>query len=229
MRKRIATFAVAALALGGSVLPAQARTSDSTTRAVSSLLSADPACPSAGSFTYQAFVTAANTFPLFAAVGDTATRQREIAAFLANAGHETSGGWPTAPDGPYAWGLCFKEEPSPPIDYCDTSQLLFPCAPGLVSSDPVVGWKTALWFWMNKVNQYGQGKVTSHGAMTGPTGQGFGQTIEIFNGGIECGVPTPPAAADRIGYFKRIADILGVSYLRKPGDRLDCENSQPAA
>lgn len=42
--------------------------------------------------------------------GDYATRRREASAFLANISQETTGGWPTAPDGHYAWGLHFREE-----------------------------------------------------------------------------------------------------------------------
>ncbi len=37
-------------------------------------------------------------------------RKRELAAFLANISHETTGGWDTAPGGRYAWGLYFNEE-----------------------------------------------------------------------------------------------------------------------
>ena len=46
----------------------------------------------------------------FSSEGTLETRKREFAAFLANIAHETTGGWPTAPGGPYAWGLFFKEE-----------------------------------------------------------------------------------------------------------------------
>ncbi|OJH33655.1 chitinase, partial [Cystobacter ferrugineus] len=42
-------------------------------------------------YTYSALVAAANTFPGFATTGDTTTRKREVAAFLANIAHETGG------------------------------------------------------------------------------------------------------------------------------------------
>nr|prf chitinase class I:ISOTYPE=CH6 [Oryza sativa] len=61
-----------------------------------------------GFYTYDAFVAAANAYPDFA-TSDADTCKREI-AFLAQTSHETTGGWPTAPDGPYSWGYCFKEE-----------------------------------------------------------------------------------------------------------------------
>lgn len=74
---------------------------------------------------YAGLIEAAKEFPEFANPdalpdmigGFTLTEQdkvsiakREVAAFLANASQETTGGWATAPDGPSAWGLCFTEE-----------------------------------------------------------------------------------------------------------------------
>jgi chitinase len=62
-------------------------------------------------YNYNAFLTAAAAFPAFATSSpDPAVNTRELAAFLAQISHETTGGWPTAPDGPYAWGLCFITE-----------------------------------------------------------------------------------------------------------------------
>lgn len=89
----------------------------------------DAACQGKGFYTYDAFIAAANSFGTFGTTGDTDTRKREIAAFLAQTSHETTGGWPTAPDGPYAWGYCFKQEQGNPGDYCQPSQQ-WPCAPG---------------------------------------------------------------------------------------------------
>lgn len=51
----------------------------------------DGGCPAKGFYTYDAFVAAAKAFPNFATTGDTATRKREIAAFLAQTSHETTG------------------------------------------------------------------------------------------------------------------------------------------
>lgn len=90
----------------------------------------DSACPANHFYTYDAFISATRCFPRFASVGNLATRKREIAAFLAQISHETTGGWATAPDGPYAWGLCFKEEVSPQSNYCDSSNTQWPCSPG---------------------------------------------------------------------------------------------------
>lgn len=90
----------------------------------------DNACPAKDFYTYDSFVEATRHFPNFGNAGSLSTRKREIAAFLAQISHETTGGWATAPDGPYAWGLCFKEEVSPQSDYCDSSNKEWPCYPG---------------------------------------------------------------------------------------------------
>merc|ERR1719237_1249164 len=89
----------------------------------------EASCPANGFYTYDAFIAAANSFSGFATVGDDTTKKREIAAFLAQTSHETTGGWATAPDGPYAWGYCFKQEQGNPGDYCQASTE-WPCAAG---------------------------------------------------------------------------------------------------
>ncbi|KIG13813.1 Dipeptide-binding ABC transporter, periplasmic substrate-binding component [Enhygromyxa salina] len=93
----------------------------------------DPACAGAN-YTLPGLLEAAAAYPSFACEGDLATRQRELAAFLAQISHETTGGWPAAPDGPYAWGLCFIEEVGCENNgcpqYCDANNMQYPCAPG---------------------------------------------------------------------------------------------------
>lgn len=84
----------------------------------------DAACPAKGFYSYAAFLRAAARFPGFGASAghdDADTRRREVAAFLAQISQESTGGWATAPDGPYSWGLCFKEELNPPSSYCDAA------------------------------------------------------------------------------------------------------------
>ncbi|CAJ1872514.1 unnamed protein product [Sphenostylis stenocarpa] len=90
----------------------------------------DAACPAKDFYTYHSFIRASKSFPAFGTTGCLATRKREIAAFLAQVSHETTGGWATAPDGPFAWGLCFKEEISPQSNYCDSTNTQWPCFPG---------------------------------------------------------------------------------------------------
>ncbi|PSS29949.1 Endochitinase [Actinidia chinensis var. chinensis] len=88
----------------------------------------DGRCSSNGFYTYDAFIAAARSFSGFGTTGDDATRKREIAAFLGQTSHETTGGWPSAPDGPYAWGYCFIRERDTSNDYCNPKD--WPCASG---------------------------------------------------------------------------------------------------
>ncbi|KAF8405513.1 hypothetical protein HHK36_010420 [Tetracentron sinense] len=205
----------------------------------------DEACPGKGFYTYDAFVAAAKSFGAFATTGDTDTRKREIAAFLAQTSHETTGclvrGWASAPDGPYAWGYCFIQEQGSPGDYCVASAD-WPCAAGVaiqsdlinnpdaVATDATISFKTALWFWMTPQSP----KPSCHNVITGgwtpsdadrAAGRvpGYGVVTNIINGGIECGKGTNAQIEDRIGFYKRYCDILGVSY----GDNLDCYNQSP--
>ncbi|KAK3014049.1 hypothetical protein RJ639_008043 [Escallonia herrerae] len=55
----------------------------------------DANCPAKGFYTYQAFISAAKSFGAFGTTGDTNTRKREIAAFLAQTSHETTGNFST--------------------------------------------------------------------------------------------------------------------------------------
>ncbi|XP_010465017.1 PREDICTED: basic endochitinase B-like [Camelina sativa] len=85
-------------------------------------------CPARGFYTYDAFITAAKSFPEFGTTGDTDARKKEIAAFFGQTSQETTG---RAPDGPYSWGYCYKEQVNPNSDYCDAKQnVTWPCAPG---------------------------------------------------------------------------------------------------
>ncbi|MDR2889371.1 MAG: carbohydrate-binding protein [Lachnospiraceae bacterium] len=73
-------------------------------------------------------------FGCFLADGTENDKRREIAGFLANIAHETSGGWATAPDGILAWGLYFNEEVSytgtNQIGYVDSTNQDFPAVSG---------------------------------------------------------------------------------------------------
>jgi chitinase len=76
--------------------------------------------------------------------------------------------------------------------------------PDRVAQDPVISFKTALWFWMNNV----------HGVMP----QGFGATIRAINGALECNGKNPAAVNARVGYYKDYCKQLGVD----PGNNLTC-------
>ncbi|PRQ47264.1 putative chitinase [Rosa chinensis] len=99
--------------------------------------------------------------------------------------------------------------------------------PDLVATDPVVSFKTAMWFWMTPQSN----KPSSHDVITGrwnPSDAdicagrvpGYGVITNIMNGGLECGHGQDDKVANRIGFYRRYAGILGVS----PGDNLDCCN-----
>jgi chitinase len=51
----------------------------------------DPRCHAVGFYTYDAFISAAKEFPDFGNTGDDLMRKREIAAFLGQTSHETTG------------------------------------------------------------------------------------------------------------------------------------------
>ncbi|KAL6222192.1 hypothetical protein ACLB2K_005584 [Fragaria x ananassa] len=221
----------------------------------------DGRCKGNGFYKYDAFISAARSFNGFGTTGDVATQKKELAAFLGQTSHETTGGWPTAPDGPYAWGYCFIKELNEAA-YC-TPSAQYPCAagkkyygrgpiqlthnynygpagkaigvdlinnPDLVATDPVISFKTAIWFWMTPQGN----KPSSHDVITGrwnPSAAdrsagrvpGYGVITNIINGGLECGRGQDNRVADRIGFYKRYCGILGVS----TGDNLDCYNQRP--
>jgi basic endochitinase B len=81
--------------------------------------------PNKDFYSFDAFVTAAKMFPLFLGDGNDSIQRRELAAFLANMAHETSGGWNEAPGGRYQWGLYFVQEkgfPNAHFNYSDSSK-----------------------------------------------------------------------------------------------------------
>ncbi|KAJ7978675.1 Chitinase [Quillaja saponaria] len=201
-------------------------------------------------------------FPTLVPTGDIETRKREIAAFFGQTSHETTGGWPTAPDGPFAWGYCFIREVNPSA-YCDPSSIAYPCAPGkqyygrgpiqlswnynygqcgealgldllnnpdLVATDPVISFKTAIWFWMTPQSP----KPSCHDVIIGEwipsevdklAGRlpGYGTTTNIINGGLECGIGPDSRVENRIGFYKTYCDLFGIEF----GDNLDCFNQRP--
>jgi chitinase len=213
-------------------------------------------------YAYDDLVAAAGAYPAFCNEGSLDERKREAAAFLANISHETTGGWPAAPDGPDAWGLYFTQEVGCEngacTGYCDAGNLQYPCAvgktyhgrgpiqlswnynygqagdalglplladPDLVTSSGTIAFETGLWFWSTPQPP----KPSCHDIMTGqwsPSAQdlaagrkpGFGMTINVINGGLECGFPTNAKVEDRVGFYERYAQILGVD----PGPNVYC-------
>uniref|UniRef100_A0A6N2MLI9 Glycoside hydrolase family 19 catalytic domain-containing protein n=1 Tax=Salix viminalis TaxID=40686 RepID=A0A6N2MLI9_SALVM len=215
----------------------------------------DGRCLGNGVYTYDAFISAARSFSGFGTSGDDTARRRELSAFLAQTSHETTGcvmtagGWPSADDGPYAWGYCFIRENDCQTQ-CSSDQWSCPAGmqyygrgpiqlthnynyglagqaigvdlinnPDLVATDPVISFKTAIWFWMTPQAN----KPSSHDVIIGQWGPsdadratnrvpGYGVITNIINGGLECGSGANDKVADRIGFYKRYCDLLGVSY-----------------
>jgi len=206
-------------------------------------------------YSYDAFIKAAASFPLFAAEGDQTTRRRELAAFFAHAAHETTNGGTGSKGGPYAWGLYYTDEqacltgrctvyntggtssykPVPGKSYHGRGPLQLSYAynyglagdelhlpllakPELVSHDGTVAFRTAIWFWMRAQKP----KPSCHEVIVGkwqPDAEdirlgrkaGFGMTINIINGGIECKSQNPEIKAnreDRIGFYKHFSSLL---------------------
>lgn len=102
--------------------------------------------------------------------------------------------------------------------------------PDKVAKDPVMAFRTAIWFWMTPQSP----KPSCHDVMTGqwmPSSTdaaanrlpGYGVTTNIINGGVECGQGEVETVRHRIGFYERYCDLLGVSM----GENLDCHNQRP--
>ncbi len=98
-------------------------------------------------------------------------------------------------------------------------QLPLLARPELVSTDGIVAFRTALWFWMKAQTP----KPSCHQVMCGqwqPAAAdlsakrrpGFGMTINIINGGVECSnnsKDAKDAREERIGFYRHMASLLG--------------------
>ena len=96
--------------------------------------------------------------------------------------------------------------------------------PDLLLTDGVASFKAALWFWMTAQSP----KPSAHDVMvlgtTGGAGRpaGFGLTINIINGGIECG-HADDRVKDRIGFFTKFTAAMGTTM----GANVDCYTQTP--
>lgn len=183
-----------------------------------------------GVYTYEGFAEAAKQWPLFCGEGDSDMKKREVAAFFAHMVQETA-------------GLKYTDELNPPSDYCDASKTAFPCGgrsyhgrgplqlswnynygtagqalglnfltqPELVVASSVNAFNAALWWWMTR-----QPLNSAHSTIV--SGKGFGQTIQLINGPLECGGKSPTAVQTRVNAFNNFCGALGVS----PGDNEGC-------
>ncbi|MCT7519244.1 glycoside hydrolase family 19 protein, partial [Aliarcobacter cryaerophilus] len=102
--------------------------------------------------------------------------------------------------------------------------------PELVSNDPVIAFKTAIWFWMTPQSP----KPSCHDVVTerwvpsnadANAGRfpGFGVTTNIINGGLECGNGHNEKPRDRVLFNKRYCGKLGVNH----GPNLSCYDQRP--
>nr|CAB3454515.1 unnamed protein product [Digitaria exilis] len=181
-------------------------------------------CEGNNFYTRAAFLNAVGSYSGFAQGGSSDDGIREIAAFFANAAHETG-------------RFCYISEIDKSDIYCQSTNTQWPCVagqayygrgplqitwnynygpagqaigfdglknPGAVAQDPVVAFKTALWFWMNNV----------HPVMP----QGFGATIRAINGALECNGNNPSEMNDRVALYQQYCQQLSVS----PGSNLTC-------
>ncbi|XP_039067656.1 endochitinase EP3-like [Hibiscus syriacus] len=77
-------------------------------------------------------------------------------------------------------------------------------SPETVANDPLVSFKTALWYWVNFVQPV--------------IGKGFGATTRAIIGAIECDGGNPATVQARINYCTQYCNQLGVD----PGPNLSC-------
>ena len=103
--------------------------------------------------------------------------------------------------------------------------------PEWVASDPLLAFASAIWFWMEPQPP----KPSCHAIMTGqwqPTQAdiqkgrraGFGATVNVINGGGECGKgETQARTANRYKYYRYFCHYFGVP----PGENIECSNQLP--
>ncbi len=102
--------------------------------------------------------------------------------------------------------------------------------PDRVKSDGEIAFATALWFWMTPQSP----KPSCHQVMSGlwnPSADdvskgrvpGFGMTINIINGGLECGIQTNDQVKSRVNSYRKFCTMLGVS----ADNNLYCDRMKP--
>ncbi|PKI44461.1 hypothetical protein CRG98_035135 [Punica granatum] len=142
-------------------------------------------CVGKSFYSRQAFLDALESYPQFGRTGSVDDSKREIAAFFGQVTHETG-------------HFCYIEEIDGPIGFDGLN------APEKVADDPVISFRTALWYWMEHVHSV--------------LGRGFGATIRAINGALECDGKNPETVQRRVGYYTQYCQQLGVD----PGDNLTC-------
>ncbi|CAA0836166.1 homolog of carrot EP3-3 chitinase [Striga hermonthica] len=182
-------------------------------------------CPGRGFYTLSAFRQAVGSYPEFGTTGTADDSKREIAAFFAHVTHETghfcyieeidgashdycdktNTAYPCVPGkgyygrGPLQLSWNFNYGPAgQSIGFNGLND------PDIVGKDPVIAFKTALWFWMNNCHK----KIVS---------EGFGSTIRAINS-MECDGRNADTVTARVNYYTDYCGQLGVN----PGDNTRC-------
>jgi hypothetical protein len=171
-------------------------------------------------YTYDGLVAATASFPQFATQGTSDDQKRDVAAFLANVAHETGGLQyiDEIQTAPYTdSSVC---APAPGVEYygrgpiqiswtsnyCKASLAIFGTEdtlrtnPDLVSTDAATSWATGLWYWTTTC----ESDIVST--------QSFGATINDVNGPVECRGGNPTEVKDRVQFYEKFCDLLGVGY-----------------
>ncbi|KAF6779756.1 hypothetical protein AHF37_01056 [Paragonimus kellicotti] len=197
-------------------------------------------------FSYDNFKRAASKFTnaSFPKAGNNMIdRKRELAAFLANAAHETENftcikenyrrpyredhaEYPPNPNcfyygrGPlqlswnYNYGAFSKY-------YFGNKQKLLD-DPGCVARDGKLGFASAIWFWVTQRNKRNCPHSVVYSQSCPYTNWGFGRTIIAINGGIDAGhsANSSSQVGSRIRYYRKFAKALGVT-VGTNGEQLD--------
>ncbi|KAI3746665.1 hypothetical protein L6452_09104 [Arctium lappa] len=185
----------------------------------------DAGCEGRGFYSRAVFLDAAGNYPQFGRVGSEEDSRREIAAFFAHVTHETghfcfieeingplgdycdenNTQYPCNPSkgyygrGPIQLSWNFNYGPAgQSIGFDGLNN------PEIVATDPVISFRTALWYWMTNVQSV--------------LGQGFGATIRAINGPLECDGANPATVSSRVQYFTEYCNQLGVT----TGNNLRC-------
>ena len=188
-----------------------------------SIKTQDGSCAGKNFYTRDAFLKAVNAYPQFGKSGSADNSKREIAAFFAHVTHETGSlcfieeinksnrycdannkQYPCAPGksyygrGPLQISWNYNYGPAGKAIGFDGLK-----SPEIVARDPVIAFKTGLWFWMTNVHSV--------------VNQGFGATIRKING-LECNGNRPAQVQARIKYYRDYCQKFGVA----PGPNLSC-------
>ncbi|KAG3020821.1 hypothetical protein PC121_g10434 [Phytophthora cactorum] len=181
-------------------------------------------------YNFNGLVDAASKYTAFANTGNDDNDKRELAAFLAQTAHEsdsfkaaeeyardTYSVWQYCDNTTYTCASGRRYHGRGPIqiswnyNYYNAGEALgidLLNNPDIVASDTTVTWMTALWYWMTP-----HGGRVIHDVVTGENG--FAESTDIINGGLECGPDAPNKANEqqRITYFTKMCKALDVEPL----------------